>query len=56
MILKYISTIEDTKDLSTQTITELISSLHAFEQRLTSRDEDSIENASQSKINIRYQN
>ena len=50
-----VSTIEDTKDLSTLTITELISSLHAFEQRLASRDEDSMENAFQSKLNIRSQ-
>ena len=48
LLAKYdpkVSTIEDTKDLSTLIIMELISSLHAFEQRLASRDENSIKNA-----------
>ena len=48
LLAKYdpkVSTIEDTKDLSTLIIMELISSPHAFEQRLASRDENSIKNA-----------
>ncbi|XLS51405.1 hypothetical protein HN51_012082, partial [Arachis hypogaea] len=43
--------------LSILTLTKLISSLHTFEQKLASRDdEDSIENTSQSKLNIKSQN
>nr|KYP71431.1 Retrovirus-related Pol polyprotein from transposon TNT 1-94 [Cajanus cajan] len=50
------TTIEQTKDLSTLSVTELIGSLEAYEQRLNRHDEDSTENAFQSKLKLRSQN
>lgn len=51
-----VTTIEQTKDLSTLSVTELIDSLEAYEQRLRSYDENSIENVFQSKLKLRPQN
>jgi len=48
--------IEQTKDLSTLLVIELMCSLDAYEQRLKRHDEDSIENAFQSKLKLRSQN
>ena len=51
-----VTTIESTKDLSTLSVTELMGSLEAYEQRLSRRNEDSTENAFQSRFNPRSQN
>lgn len=51
-----VTTIEQTKDLSTLSVTELIGSLEAYEQRLNRHDDDTIENAFQSKLKLRSQN
>ncbi|KAL3729300.1 hypothetical protein ACJRO7_026409 [Eucalyptus globulus] len=56
LTIKYnsiVTTIEGTKDLTTLSISELIGSLEAYEKRLMAQDEDSVENAFQSKVNIR---
>jgi len=50
-----VTTIEKTKDLSTLSVTELISSLEAYEHRLSRHDEDTVENAFQSKLKLRSQ-
>lgn len=57
--LKYdaiVTTIEQTKDLSTLSVTELVGSLEAYEQRLSRHDEDTVENVFQSKLKIQSQN
>ncbi|RZB68411.1 Retrovirus-related Pol polyprotein from transposon TNT 1-94 [Glycine soja] len=51
-----VTTIEETKDLSTLSETELVSSLEAYEQRLYRHKEDTIENAFQSKFKFQPQN
>ena len=51
-----VTTIEQTKDLSTLSVTELMGSLQAYEQRLYRRDEDTFENAFQSKLKFQPQN
>ena len=48
-----VTAIEESKDISTLSVTELIGSLEAYEKRLSSRNENSIENAFQSKLNLR---
>ncbi|XP_019465377.1 PREDICTED: coiled-coil domain-containing protein 186-like [Lupinus angustifolius] len=48
-----VTTIEQTKDLSTLSVTELMGSLEAYEQRLSRHDEGSLENAFQSKLRLR---
>jgi len=45
-----VTTIEQTKDLSTLSMTELIGSLEAYEQRLSRHDDDTNENGFQSKL------
>jgi len=51
-----VTTIEQTKDLSTLSVTELIGSLEAYEQRLSRHDdEDTVENSFQSKLKLRCQ-
>ena len=47
-----VSVIEQTKELSTLSIQELMGSLKAYEQRLIQRSEKSVENAFQSKLNM----
>ena len=42
--------IEQTKDLATLSVTQLMGSLEAYEQRLKRHEEDSGENAFQSKL------
>jgi len=44
--------IEQTKDLSTLSVTQLMGSLEAYEQRLKRHEEDSVENAFQSKLKV----
>ncbi|KHN37178.1 Copia protein, partial [Glycine soja] len=51
-----VTTIEETKDLSTLSETELVGSLEAYEQRLYRHKEDTIENAFQSKFKFHPQN
>nr|KYP33156.1 Retrovirus-related Pol polyprotein from transposon TNT 1-94 [Cajanus cajan] len=51
-----VTTIEQTKDLSTLSVIELMGLLEAYEQRLNRHDEDSTENAFQSKLKLRSQN
>jgi len=48
--------IEQTKDLSTLSVTELIGSLEAYEQRLSRHDDDTVENAFQLKLKLWSQN
>ncbi|CAJ2654309.1 unnamed protein product [Trifolium pratense] len=48
-----VTTIEQTKDLSTMSVTELIGSLEAYEQRLSRHDDNTFENAFQSKLKLR---
>ncbi|KAK4408463.1 hypothetical protein Sango_0427300 [Sesamum angolense] len=50
-----ITTIEETKDITTLTV-ELVGSLEAYEKRRSRREENSLENAFQSKLNMRSQN
>ena len=51
-----VTTIEEIKDLSTLSETELVGSLEAYEQRLYRHKEDTIENAFQSKFKFQPQN
>nr|KYP52821.1 Copia protein [Cajanus cajan] len=51
-----VTTIEQTKDLSTLSVTKLMGSLEAYEQRLNRHDENSTENAFQSKLKLQSQN
>ncbi|KAL0299552.1 UNVERIFIED_CONTAM: hypothetical protein Sradi_6615000 [Sesamum radiatum] len=51
-----VTTIEETKDITTLTATELVGSLEAYEKRRSRREENSLENAFQSKLNMRSQN
>ncbi|KAL7139479.1 hypothetical protein ABFS83_09G054100 [Erythranthe nasuta] len=51
-----VTTTEDTKDLATLSVTELVGSLEAYEKRLSRRESDSMENAFQSKLKIWSQN
>ncbi|XP_020235396.1 uncharacterized protein LOC109815168 [Cajanus cajan] len=51
-----VTTIKQTKDLSTLSVTELMGSLEAYKQRLNKHDEDSTENAFQSKLKLRSHN
>ncbi|KAL0375032.1 UNVERIFIED_CONTAM: hypothetical protein Sradi_3418900 [Sesamum radiatum] len=51
-----VTTIEETKDITTLTVTELVGSLEAYEKRRSRREENSLENAFQSKLNMRSQN
>ncbi|KAK4393966.1 Retrovirus-related Pol polyprotein from transposon TNT 1-94 [Sesamum angolense] len=51
-----VTTIEETKDITTLTVTELVGSLEAYEKRRSRREENSLENAFQSKLNTRSQN
>ena len=46
------TTIEQTKDLTTLPVTQLMGSLEAYEQRLKRHEEDSVENAFQSKLKL----
>nr|KYP32803.1 hypothetical protein KK1_046417 [Cajanus cajan] len=50
-----VTTIEQKKDLSTLSVTELMGSLEAYEQRLNRHDEDSTKNAFQSKLKLQSQ-
>ncbi|KAK2409367.1 hypothetical protein QL285_044797 [Trifolium repens] len=45
-----VATIEQTKDLSTMSVTELIGSLEAYKQRMSRHDENTIENVFQLKL------
>ncbi|KAL0375438.1 UNVERIFIED_CONTAM: Retrovirus-related Pol polyprotein from transposon TNT 1-94 [Sesamum radiatum] len=47
-----VTTIEETKDITTLTVTELVGSLEAYEKRRSRREENSLENAFQSKLNM----
>ncbi|CAA0830320.1 Unknown protein, partial [Striga hermonthica] len=51
-----VTTTEETKDLDHLSGTELIGSLEAYEKRLSMRENDTIENAFQSKLNLQSQN
>ena len=51
-----VTTIEETKDLSTLSETELVGSLEAYEQRLYRHKEDTLENVFQSKFKFQPQN
>jgi len=51
-----VTAVEQTKDLSTLSVTELMGSLEAYEQRLKRHDEDSVKNTFQSKLKLGYQN
>ncbi|KAK4399971.1 hypothetical protein Sango_1103200 [Sesamum angolense] len=51
-----VTTIEETKDITVLTVTELVGSLEAYEKRRSRREENSLENAFQSKLNMRSQN
>ena len=51
-----VTVIGQTKDLSTLSVTKLMGSLETYEQRLKRHDEDSIENAFQSKLKLWSQN
>ena len=44
------------KDLATLSVTQLMGSLEAYEQRLKRHEEDSVENTFQSKLKLRSQN
>ncbi|KAK2372699.1 ARM REPEAT PROTEIN INTERACTING WITH ABF2 [Trifolium repens] len=48
-----VTTIEQTNDLSTLSVTELIASLEAYEQRLSRHDDNTVENVFQSKLKLR---
>jgi len=48
--------IEQTKDSATLSVTQLMGSLEAYERRLKRHEEDSVENAIQSKLKLRSQN
>ena len=48
-----VTTIEETKDLTTLSVTDLIGSLEAYEKRLNRHDESTLENAFQPKLNFR---
>ncbi|TXG67208.1 hypothetical protein EZV62_008483 [Acer yangbiense] len=50
-----VAAVEESKDLTTLTITELMGSLQAHERRVERRSEGSLENAFQSKVNVRSQ-
>jgi len=50
-----VTTIEQAKDLSTLSVTKLIGSLEAYEQRFSRYDEDTVENVFQSKLKLRSQ-
>lgn len=50
-----VTAIENSKDMTTLSVTELIGSLEAYEKRLSSRNESPIESAFRSKLNIRSQ-
>lgn len=45
-----VTTMEETKDISTLSVTELVGSLEAYEKRLSRREGDSIESAFKSKL------
>ncbi|KAL0318435.1 UNVERIFIED_CONTAM: Retrovirus-related Pol polyprotein from transposon TNT 1-94 [Sesamum angustifolium] len=51
-----VTTIGETKDITSLTVTELVGSLEAYEKRRSRREENSLENAFQSKLNMRPQN
>ncbi|KAK4388427.1 hypothetical protein Sango_2449300 [Sesamum angolense] len=51
-----VTTIEETKDITTLTVTKLVGSLEAYEKRRSRREENSLKNAFQSKLNMRSQN
>ncbi|KHN44598.1 hypothetical protein glysoja_027209, partial [Glycine soja] len=51
-----VTTIEETKDLSTLSETELVGSLEAYEQRLYRHKDDTLEKAFQSKFKFQPQN
>src|ERR1044072_5270935 len=51
-----VTTIEETKDMSTLLVTELMGSLEAYEQRLFRHKEDTLEKTFQSKLKFRPQN
>ncbi|KAL0397757.1 UNVERIFIED_CONTAM: hypothetical protein Scaly_0224100 [Sesamum calycinum] len=51
-----VTTIEETKDITTLTVTELVGSLEVYEKRRSRREENSLENAFQFKLNMRSQN
>ncbi|XP_058732707.1 uncharacterized protein LOC131604272 [Vicia villosa] len=51
-----VTTIEETKDLPTLSVTELVGSLEAYEQRLNRHKEDTLEDAFRSKLKFRPQN
>ncbi|KAL0440851.1 UNVERIFIED_CONTAM: hypothetical protein Sradi_0024000 [Sesamum radiatum] len=51
-----VTTIKETKDITTLTVIELVGSLEAYEKRRSRREENSLENAFQSKLNMRSQN
>jgi len=51
-----ITMIKQIKDLSTLSVIELTSFLEAYDQRLSRHDEDSVENAFQSKLKLQFQN
>ena len=51
-----VTMIEETKDLSTLSETELVGSLEPYEQRLYRHKEDTLENAFQSKFKFQPQN
>ena len=50
-----ITAIEESKDITKLSVTELMGSLEAYENRLSQRNEDSVESAFQSKLNIQSQ-
>lgn len=59
LIEKYdpmVAVIEETKDLSTMTVQGLMGSLRSYEQRLSRRNEKSVESAFQSKLTIQPNN
>ena len=51
-----VTTTEETKDVSTLTITELVGSRETYEKRLSMREDESTKNAFQSKLNFKSQN
>lgn len=50
-----VTAIENSKDITSLSVTELIGSLEAFEKRLSGRNESPIEKAFRTKINLRSQ-
>ena len=50
-----VAAIEESRDLSTLSVTELMGSLQAHEQRLDRRNEATLENAFQLKVNLKNQ-